>query len=122
VAIKAIEEREAERDRLIELATRYVDGLARRLDVRAAAIAGSVARGDFNLWSDVDVVLIAAGLPARAPDRAALLLEDAPPRVQPIGYSPEEFERELLKGNRLVREATERGVVLRGGKLIGHSR
>jgi uncharacterized protein len=118
VAIKAVEQRRVERERLIGSAREYVARLAERLDVQAAAVVGSVARGDFNVWSDVDVLVVAGRLPARAPDRAAVLLEGAPIGVQPIGFTGEEFERALEKGNVLVREALERGVVLRGKDLF----
>jgi hypothetical protein len=118
VAIKAIEDRRAERERLIGLARTYIEGLEGRVELHAAAVAGSVARGDFNVWSDVDVVVVAGGLPTRAPERAALLLEGAPPGLQPIGFSPEELTRAWDKGNRLVREAVEAGVYLRGRKFF----
>jgi predicted nucleotidyltransferase len=111
-------ERRREQQRLVELAREYVERLVSRLAVEAAAVAGSVARGDFNVWSDVDVVVIAEGLPERALDRSTVLLADAPPRVQPIGYSRSEFEREWRRGNPLVREVVERGIVLTGSKLL----
>jgi predicted nucleotidyltransferase len=106
--------RRAERERLLDLGREYVEMLTRRLPVRGAAVAGSVARGDFNAWSDVDVVVVADDLPARALDRAELLLRDAPPGVQPVGYTPAEFERACERGDRLAREAVERGVLLVG--------
>jgi hypothetical protein len=109
-----VDRRRAERERLLDLGREYVELLARRLPVRAAAVAGSVARGDFNVWSDVDVVVIADALPARAPDRAELLSRDAPPGVQPVGYTPAEFEHACERGDRLAREAVERGVPLAG--------
>ena len=118
VAIRAIEERRAERERFIQSARGYMVRLAERLEVRASAVVGSVARGDFNVWSDVDVLVVAGQLPARAPDRAGLLLEAAPPGIQPIGFTPEEFERAWRKGNVLVREAVESGVVLSGADLF----
>jgi len=110
----ALADRRREQDALVELARGYAERLAARLPVVAAAVAGSVARGDFNVWSDVDVVVIARDLPARAPDRNGLLLEDAPPRVQPIGFEPEEFALALRRGNRLAVEALEGGLILRG--------
>jgi hypothetical protein len=42
-----------------------------------------------------------------------VLVADAPPRVQPLGFTPAEFERARAKGNPLVIEALERGVVVR---------
>ncbi len=107
-----VAERRAERERLLELARGYVRDLSARIRIRAAYVAGSVARGDFNVWSDVDVVVVAEDLPRRVPDRMALLAAGAPPRVQPVGFTPEEFERARRRRNRLVIEATERGVVL----------
>ena len=94
------------------LARGYVERLAERITVEAAYVVGSVARGDFNVWSDVDVLVVAAGLPERAPDRMALLLADAPAGVQPVGFTPTELERARWRGNPLVLEADERGVLL----------
>jgi predicted nucleotidyltransferase len=109
-----VERRRREQAELIELARGYVAKLANRLPVVAAAVVGSVARGDFNVWSDVDVLVVADGLPARAPDRSALLLADAPPRVQPVGFTREELAQAAQRRNPMVREAVERGVPLLG--------
>jgi len=77
-------------------------------------VVGSVARGDFNVWSDVDVVVVSEGLPARAPDRAAVLAADAPPGVQPVGFTPDEFRRAWERRNPLARSVAGEGVVLLG--------
>lgn len=106
--------RRAERERLIELARTYLERLAARVPVVAAAVAGSVARGDFNVWSDVDVVVVCDALPGRIPDRGALLAADAPPGVQPVGYTRDEFRRALARGDPLAASAMREGVVLRG--------
>jgi uncharacterized protein len=111
---EALGQRRRERERLLGLARRYVERLSRRLPLVAAAVVGSVARGDFNVWSDVDVVLVADGLPDRAPDRGSLLVADAPGGVQPVGFTPEEFERAWTKRNALAREEVEDGLVLEG--------
>lgn len=115
---EALAERARERERLLELARRYVDRLARRQSLLAAVVVGSVARGDFNVWSDVDVVVVAEHLPERAPDRAMLLVEDAPGGVQAVGFTPGEFAAALRRGNPLAREAVTDGVVLRGPELL----
>ena len=113
-----IRQRRRDRDALLALAERYVKALAERIPVVAAAVAGSVARGDFNVWSDVDVVIVARGLPQRLPDSGAALAVGAPSGVQAVGFLPEEFESAWRKGNALVREAVERGVVLMGDDYI----
>lgn len=115
-------ERRREQARLLALAREYVDRLTARLPGDAAVVVGSVARGDFNVWSDIDVVVVAEGLPERALDRIGFLLEDAPAGIQPVGFSRAEFLSALAKRNPLAVEALERGVVLLGEELIGSLR
>jgi len=115
---ETLAERARERERLIELARTYVRRLSRRHPLLAAAVVGSVARGDFNVWSDVDVVVVADDLPERAPERGLLLVEDALGGVQPVGFTPGELAEALRRGNPLAREAVTSGVVLLGGDLL----
>lgn len=114
--------RRRQREELLSLARRYVRALERRIPVVAALVAGSVARGDFNVWSDVDVVVVAEGLPPRAPERGKLLAADAPGGVQPVGYTPEEFRAALERGNPLVVEALSQGIVLAGRAFVARWR
>jgi hypothetical protein len=115
---EALAERTRERERLIELARGYVERLAARRPLWAAAVVGSVARGDFNVWSDVDIVVVVEDLPERAPERGRVLAEDAPGGVQPIGFTPDEFEAALERGNPLVQEAATTDVVLLGAEFF----
>lgn len=120
--LKAVEDRRRERERLIGVAREYVNRLSQRLDVKAAAVAGSVARGDFNVWSDVDVVVIAEDLPPRIPDRGAVLIADAPAGVQPVGFTPEELLQAVEKRNALAVEAIESGIPLAGEQFLARLR
>jgi predicted nucleotidyltransferase len=45
----ALADRRAERERLIGVARAYADALSARLPLLAVVLAGSVARGDFNV-------------------------------------------------------------------------
>jgi len=112
-----LERRRLERDELLGRARAYAEGLAGRMSVEAVVVAGSVARGDFNVWSDIDVVVVAEGLPERNLDRATLLLADAPAGVQPVGYTVEELVGQLERRNPLVVEAVEVGVTVAGDPL-----
>jgi uncharacterized protein len=110
----ALEERRRRREELVALARAYVDDLAQRITVVAATVAGSVARGDFNVWSDVDVVIVAENLPPRTPERMAVVMEGRFPRVQAVAFTPDEFRAAVKKSNRLVLDAIEHGIPLRG--------
>lgn len=121
--IRAVEERRFERERLIAVARDWAAKLAARLGgVRSVVVAGSVARGDFNLWSDLDVLVIADELPPRLHDRLAALMADSPPGMQVFGYTPAELDDERRRRNALVVDASEHGVVVHGEPLAAIGR
>lgn len=102
---------------LVAQARRFVEGLDPGLDVRAAAVVGSVARGDFSTASDIDVLVVAASLPARARDRLAAAdwpRADAPD-VEAIIWTPDEHRRQCKRGNPIAVEADKVGIWLVGG-------
>lgn len=105
--------RRRERDELIGLARRFVESLPAALGVRAAVVVGSVARGDFNVWSDVDVLVVADRLPAAAPARIEAL-GARPGRVEPMAWTPEEWRRERARHNPIAKEALSVGIWLCG--------
>jgi len=94
---KVFEERKAEREERLSRAKKFAEEAAKTLGAITAWVYGSVARGDFNLWSDVDVLLIAEKLPEHPLDRAALLFRWAPAGVEPRGLTKSEFEKALEK-------------------------
>lgn len=96
--------------RLVGLAGEHVQRLSGRLRIRQAAVVGSVARGDFNVWSDVDVVVVADALPERVLDRTLVLMEGRPPRVELIGFTPDELEDARRRRNPLVVELDSIGI------------
>jgi predicted nucleotidyltransferase len=106
--------RRAERERLIGRARAYARALSERLPVQAVVLVGSVARGDFNLWSDIDVLVVTDALPERLPDRLALLSADAPGGVQVVGLTRAELRRAAQRSNRLVLDAAAHGILLAG--------
>jgi predicted nucleotidyltransferase len=108
-----LERRRGEREERLDRAREYVELLNERLPVLGAAVAGSVSRGDFNLWSDVDVVVVSDALPPPGPARGEAL-GDAASGLEVHGYTSAEFARALKRGDRLAREAAERGVILIG--------
>jgi hypothetical protein len=114
--------REQERERLINIARGCVEVLSKRVPVLAAAVAGSVARGDFNVWSDIDLIVVVKNLPARLPERSALFAAVAPPGVQTIGFTSEEFESAVSKKNPIALEVLSEGVILKGEEFFSRVR
>ena len=113
-----LERRRAERDRLLARAREHVEGLARRMPVAGAAVVGSVARGDFNVWSDVDLLLVFRSPAAKSPARLAALVAIAPPGIQIVAWSTDEFVQACRAGNPIAREALAVGEVLHGEGVL----
>lgn len=112
-ARQVLERRRHEQAALLSRADAFAAGLAPALDVRAVVVFGSVARGDFHDASDVDVLVIASGLPASPLARNATW-GTAPARVEVVAWTPEEWEQELDRGNPIALEVCQHGRVLRG--------
>jgi hypothetical protein len=109
-----LERRRREQGERIAETSAWAKRLAARLDVVAVAVFGSVARGDFNKWSDVDVLVVARGLPDGARERIALLGADAPLGVQAVGWTPEEFATRSARRDPIARECESVGVWVYG--------
>lgn len=106
--MEIIKQREKKRIEIIETAKRWASSLD--FDVTAILI-GSYARGDFNLWSDVDILLISNVFKGNPLDRLRSI--NMPPGFQAIPINLEEFNTLKMKGDILVREALKYGIVLR---------
>ncbi|MBO8140932.1 MAG: nucleotidyltransferase domain-containing protein [Firmicutes bacterium] len=107
-----VKRRMAAWEALQEEARAYVRELAAKLEISAAAIAGSVARGDFRAGSDIDVVIVSDALPADPLQRQDLLWSIDISRVEPKGYTRTEFLERLRRGDPLVRESVDAGIIL----------
>ncbi|MEM2728432.1 MAG: nucleotidyltransferase domain-containing protein [Candidatus Bathyarchaeia archaeon] len=103
-----IEERRRLREKRILEAKEW----ASRISFKATVILiGSYARGDFNLWSDVDILVISEEFVGSPVHRLENL--DAPPGYQIIALTPKEFKRLIERREPIAMEAIEHGVVLR---------
>ncbi|MCS7312633.1 MAG: nucleotidyltransferase domain-containing protein [Acidobacteria bacterium] len=92
--------RKTQQAELIALGRQFADRARAALGPVTVWVYGSVARGDFNVWSDVDVLLVAARLPADPLERWGLLIRLAPPDVEPKGYTEAEF-RKILQNRKV---------------------
>ncbi|MEM2913599.1 MAG: nucleotidyltransferase domain-containing protein [Candidatus Bathyarchaeia archaeon] len=107
--MEIIKERRKLREKRIEEAREW----ASRIPVRVTAILiGSFARGDFNLWSDVDILVISEDFAGSPLERLKSL--DAPPGYQVIALTHREFKVLLRRGEPIVTEAIEYGGGFKG--------
>lgn len=106
--MEIIKERRRLRERRIEEAREWASKIPLRV---TAVLIGSYARGDFNLWSDIDILLISEDFVGNPLDRLRSI--DAPPGYQIIALTPKEFKMLMEKREIMVMEAMEYGVVLR---------
>ena len=110
--IKALEERKREREEAIQTALGYVQKLKEALGSLSGVLYGSFARGDFNLGSDIDVLIISDSLPQHPLERMELLYRTIEGGIEPKGYSRIEFIRMLENNNPTALDALREGVVL----------
>ncbi|BDC17192.1 nucleotidyltransferase domain-containing protein [Acidianus sp. HS-5] len=102
-----ISRRVKERERVIREAKDFVNSLKGKF---SAFLIGSYARGDFNAWSDVDVLLIGefSGNPLKRLEEI-----DFPPGYEVIPLNEEEFRKALEKNNPIVWDVKSVGLILR---------
>ena len=105
--MKILEERRRHREEVINEVKQWAMDLPFKATV---ILIGSYARGDFNVWSDVDIVLISE-LTGSPLDRLKKI--NYPPGFEVIPLTLDEFLRMLKKKNPIAVEAIERGVILR---------
>lgn len=82
--------------------------------VRSIFLYGSMARGDYNTGSDVDILVISDSLPERFLDRTELLqrLTPADLPLEIVGYTSSEFEKMLVERHPTALSALEEGKIL----------
>ncbi|MBS7621227.1 nucleotidyltransferase domain-containing protein [Candidatus Bathyarchaeota archaeon] len=91
----------------------YVDAVVRRLNPQLVVLFGSFATGDINEGSDVDI-LVVADFKEGFLERIGTLMElntfGIP--IEPLGYTPEEFEDMKGRKNPFILEVLEKGKIL----------
>lgn len=101
----------AEQAALIDRAGQWAAVVGPDIGALALVVFGSVARGDFNQWSDIDVLVVVAD-----PDEA---IEDKvwatrPGLVEPVVWPLEELARRRTKRDPIAGEADTIGVTVFG--------
>ena len=105
--MEILERRRKEREEVIARARQYSLELPFKCSV---LLIGSYACGDFNLWSDIDI-LVVAEFSSNPIERYSEI--DFPPGFEVIPVRVEEFPISLKAGNPIIVEAARTGVILR---------
>jgi hypothetical protein len=82
---------------------------------------GSFDRGDFNLGSDIDVLIVSDSLPTHPLARSELLYRFVRGGIEPKGYTAAEFARMLRSNNPIALEAREHGITLWDDGLLSEA-
>jgi len=106
--MEIVEKRKKLRNKVIKKAFNWVAKLPFKT---TAFLIGSYAKGDFNLWSDVDVLVLSKKFKGNPLERLKAL--DIPPGFQIIPLNLNEFKKLLNKKNPIVMDAFNFGIVLR---------
>ncbi len=94
----------------LRAAREAAEKLRRALGDATVILHGSYARGDFNRWSDIDLVVVSPRFRGiRVLDRYNLL-PPLPPRLELVLLTPEEFGEALRKP--VWRQALRRGAYI----------
>jgi len=101
------------RDQVLISLEKYLKVLTHRLRVDKVILFGSFAHGDVNEASDIDLLVI-ADFKEDFLDRIGLLLELNrflfP--LEPLGYTPQEFDKMVAQANPFILEVLEKGKVI----------
>jgi len=109
-----VDRRRAEQAAAFDTARRYAEALATEVRLSAAVVFGSYARGDFNTWSDIDVLVISDQLPDDSRARLDLLWRHVDEGVSPVGWTVEEHDARRRMRDPIAVEADAVGVAVVG--------
>lgn len=92
---------------------KFVDELKEAgVRTRCLILFGSYARGNFTEGSDIDLCVVADGLPNDELERRMLTRFRRPHGIQALAYAPQEFLGMMRSLNPLVLDVVHEGVVL----------
>lgn len=114
MTIPVVERRRAEQRARIDKVATWAEAFAAGRQVTAVVVFGSTVRGDFNKWSDTDVLVVAEDLPDDWRSRTELVMAGAPPGVQSLGWTPAELAERRHRRDPIALECDSVGVVVHG--------
>jgi predicted nucleotidyltransferase len=105
--VDIIENRKRQREQVIGHVSDFINGLNFKC---TALLIGSYARGDFNLWSDVDLLIIGEfnGTPLER-----LKNFNLPPGYEAILLTPDKVAKRMKMNERFISDSFENGVIIK---------
>ena len=109
-----VEERRLIREEALRVARSFAERVRSCFGRATILVIGSYARGDFNEWSDVDLLIILENAPKSPLERMDNIISRCPPPagVEPIVLTIDEFETQKKRNTPLFQEACHKGIVL----------
>lgn len=89
------------REEILEQLNRFVRRLKDEFDITKVYLYGSFAKDEIHEGSDIDL-LIVADIPGRMFERIGKILELTDLPVEPLVYTPQEFERMKASKNSFI--------------------
>ncbi len=92
---------------------KLVNKLISNYDISQIILFGSFARGDYHEYSDIDLIIIGY-LDDNFFNRIGKVLDLVPPNIElePLVYTPEEFEKMKENENPFILNVLEEGIIL----------
>jgi len=89
----------------------FAEEVRERRKVHKILVFGSFARKDLNEGSDIDIIIV-GDFGARFHKRIVDIMDLTDLPIEPLCYTPEEFDRMVVEGNCFTGDAVGEGVVL----------
>lgn len=112
---KIVKRRIKVRDKVIKDAKSFVRCVSKIIKIKNAILFGSYARGDFNAWSDVDILIVADDeIPSNPIHRLEMIMRciQKYPFIEPIIVNSIEYSRLKKKKNPIIQECEKYGIEL----------
>lgn len=97
---------------VIDVLMDYSEVVSFKVGKFTGILYGSMARGDNNLWSDIDFLVISDNLPEHPLKRLEFLYSLADNPIEVKGYTRKEFLKMIEKRNPIALDALNEGKVV----------
>jgi len=101
------------KEKIEKLVKKHLEKIKGKIDLKLAIIFGSYAKNTYTWGSDIDLLLIAEKLPKRPLERSQTLTDpNFPIQIQPLAYTPQEFQKMIKENHPLINEVVNNGKII----------